>query len=79
MPAQQMSDARQALQSAKAAGAALYAPSLFSEAQQLLADADRFTDGGRFDLAAKVAERARLIAIKARRKATSRGSRLPQQ
>jgi hypothetical protein len=68
-PIQQMSDARQAFLAAQQAGAEQYAPELFQEAKVLMDDADRFLAEKRYSLAGKVAERARLIAIKARRKA----------
>lgn len=69
IPVQQMSDARQAYRAAQEAGAEQYAPELFSEVTVLMEDADRFLDEGRYSLAGKVAERARMLAIKARKKA----------
>lgn len=69
IPVQQMSDARQAYRAAQEAGAEQYAPELFSEVRVLMEDADRFLDEGRYSLAGKVAERARMLAIKARKKA----------
>ncbi len=69
IPAQQMSDARQAFRAARAAGAERLAPKAFHEAQLLLEDADRFLGEGRYELAGKVAERAKYMALKARREA----------
>ncbi len=69
IPVQQMSDARQAFRAAQQAGAETYAPALFSEVKVLMEDADRFLAERRYALAGKVAERARMLAIKARRKA----------
>ncbi len=69
IPVQQMSDARQAYRAAQEAGAEQYVPQLFSEVTVLMEDADRFLAEGRYSLAGKVAERARVLAIKARKKA----------
>ncbi len=69
IPAQQMSDARQAFRAAQAAGAERLAPEDFHEAKLLLEDADRFLGEGRYELAGKVAERAKYMALRARRKA----------
>lgn len=74
IPVQQMSDARQAVRSAADAGAALYAPKIYGESLQLLDDAGQFVDAGRFDLAGKVADRAKALAIKARKKAVETGT-----
>ncbi|HFD87957.1 MAG TPA: DUF4398 domain-containing protein [Gammaproteobacteria bacterium] len=71
IPIQQMSDARQAFLAARQADAEHYAPELFHEAQVLMDDADRFLAERRYGLAGKVAERARTVAIKARRKAVA--------
>lgn len=69
LPAQQMSDARQALQAARLAGAENFSIEAFREACILLDDADRFLDEGRYVLAGKVAQRAKQQALAARRKA----------
>ncbi len=69
IPVQQMSDARQAYRAAQQAGADTYAPKLFAEVKVLMEDADRFLAEGRYSLAGKIAERARVLAIKARKKA----------
>jgi hypothetical protein len=74
IPVQQMSDARQAYRAAQMAGAEQYAPALFSEVKVLMEDADRFLEEGRYSLAGKVAERARMLAIKARKKALKRSA-----
>ncbi len=69
IPVQEMSDARQAYRAAQQAGAERYAPALIAEVKVLMEDADRFLAEGRYSLAGKVAERARALAIKARKKA----------
>ena len=69
IPVQQMSDARQAYRAAQQAGAETYAPALFAEVKVLMEDADRFLAERRYALAGKGAERARMLAIKARRRA----------
>lgn len=69
VPVQEMSDARQALKAAEMAGAAEYAPDVYKEAKQLVADADFFISQRRYEVARVVADRAKLIAIKARRTA----------
>ena len=68
-PGQQMSDARQALQAARTAGAENLAIEEFKEASILVDDANRFLDEGRYELAGKVAQRAKQQALVARRKA----------
>jgi len=75
IPVQQMSDARQAYRAAQEAGADKYVPELFNEVTVLMNDADHFLAEGRYGLAGKIAERARVLAIKARKKAlTLRGA-----
>ena len=69
VPAQQMSDARQALQAAKAAGADNLAAEEFREASILVDDANRFLGEGRYELAGKIAQRAKIQALAARRQA----------
>lgn len=71
LPAQQMSDARQALQAAKTAGAERYAIEEYKEASILVDDANRFLAEGRYELAGKVAQRAKMQALRARRKAVA--------
>lgn len=68
-PLQEMSDARQAVMAAKEAGAEEHASALYSEARQLMEDANAFIGERRFELARVVAGRAKRIAIKARREA----------
>lgn len=68
-PVQEMSDARQALKAAEVAGAAQLASTEYDEAKQLVADADFFISQRRYEVARVVADRAKRIAIKARRTA----------
>ncbi|RUM93507.1 MAG: hypothetical protein DSZ28_08160 [Thiothrix sp.] len=77
LPAQQMSDARQALQAAKAAGAEDPMIEEFKEASILLNDANRFLEERRYELAGKVAQRAKSQALAARRKAVEMKSMQP--
>jgi hypothetical protein len=69
LPAQQMSDARQALQAAREVDAENLAGEAFKEASLLVDDANRFLGEGRLELAGKVAERAKLQALAARKEA----------
>ncbi len=66
IPAQEMSDARQALRAAEEVGAATRATRNFDEAKLLVEDANRFLNEGRYELARIVALRAKRLAIEAR-------------
>ncbi len=68
-PVQEMSDARQALMAARQVGAEMHAPDLYTEARRLLEDSEVFIAERRYELARVVADRAKTVAIKARRKA----------
>jgi hypothetical protein len=68
-PAQQMYDAKEAVRAADKAGAAQYAPELFSEAQAHLKAAKASTNSRDYRVARDEAELAREKAIEARRKA----------
>lgn len=68
-PTQELSDARQALEAAEAVGASSLAAIEYQEARILLKDADRFIAEGRYELAKKVAKKAKATAMQARRKA----------
>ena len=68
-PVQEMSDARQALMAARHVGADKHAPAMYTEAKALVEDADHFIAERRYELARVVAGRAKMVAIKARRKA----------
>ena len=61
-PVQEMSDARQAIQSAKSAGSARYTPQTLQEAERLLAQATRDLNRGEY-------VRARMAALSAKRHA----------
>lgn len=67
IPAQEMSDARQALRAAEEVGAAKRAAAEYEEARILLEDANRFLAEGRYELARVVAARAKKMAIAARK------------
>ncbi len=75
IPAQEMSDARQALRAAEEVGAATKAARDFDEARVLLEDANRFLNEGRYELARIVALRAKRLAIDARQ--SSLGDKAP--
>ncbi len=68
-PVQELSDARQAIDAAESANASNLAAVEYQEARILLKDADRFIAEGRYDLAKKVARKAKKSAMQARRKA----------
>lgn len=74
-PLQKMSDARQAIRSAEAAGAARRSPENLTAAQQLLRKAQTYLEAGAYDEARRYALGARVQAIKAR-EATVQGSPL---
>jgi hypothetical protein len=76
-PVQEMSNARQAIRAAKAAGAEQHAPELYHEAQQLV-EAARLNLGKReYRLARDQAEEARSKAIEARRVAEQATGKTP--
>ena len=68
-PVQEMSDARQALRSAEAAGAVERSPDAFSTAQRLLRDAQMNLEAGAYENARRLALDARDEAIRAREQA----------
>lgn len=63
---QQMSDARQAVEMARTAGAEQHATELFGEAEALLKEAERLQQEERYGQSAKAATRARDLAVAAR-------------
>ena len=66
-PAQQMSDARQAIRAAEQAGAGQHAPALLAEAQQLVERARLNLENGEYRQARDDADLARAKAMEARR------------
>ena len=70
VPVQEMSDARQAIRSAEAVGAARRSPDRLSAAQRLLREAQAYLETGAYDQARRYALDARAEAIKARENAT---------
>ena len=69
VPAQQMSDARQAMQAAEEAGAPERAPDEYIKAHQLLEEADQLLKQGDYGKAKKIALAAKEAALNAREKA----------
>ena len=69
-PVQEMSDARQAIYSAEASGAAQRSPDALLEAQRLLGEAQGRLEAGAYGEARRYALDARDAAIKAREQAT---------
>jgi hypothetical protein len=65
-PSQEMSDARQAINSARSADAAAYAPHSMDSAERLLDNAEQSLKLGRYDAARDAALEARQAAMKAR-------------
>jgi hypothetical protein len=65
-PVQEMSEARQAIDAARAAGAEQYAPEQLDEAHSLLDSAQRMLNSRRFRDARRSASQARDAAIRAR-------------
>jgi len=65
-PSQEMSDARQAINSARNADAADYAPRSLGSAERLLDDAEVSLKQGQYDMARDEALEARQAAMKAR-------------
>lgn len=70
-PAQEMSDARQAIRSAEEMGAALYSPQRLRQAQQLLEQAQKNLEAGAYFDARRLAVDAQDEAILAREEARS--------
>jgi len=66
VPVQEMSDARQTIQAAEAAGAVERAPGLHAEARRLLREAERALEAGHYRRARRLAVRAREVAAEAR-------------
>jgi hypothetical protein len=73
-PVQEMSDARQAIHSAEAVGAAQRSPAALREAQRLLREAQTLLEDGAYDQARQQALDARDEAIKAREAAHATAS-----
>lgn len=71
-PVQEMSDARQAIRSAVAAGALEYAPAQLQQAQRLLDHAETSLQAGSYFDARRYALDARDEAIRAREQASAR-------
>jgi hypothetical protein len=71
VPSQEMSDARQAVFSARDARAATYAPRSMESAEQLLDNAERSLKQGQYDAARDDALEARQAAMKARQVAVA--------
>jgi len=71
LPVQEMSDARQALQAAAEAGAKEKADTLYTEADQLLEQAEGALNTGEYKKARTLAEQAKEKAILARKEAVS--------
>ncbi len=78
-PVQEMSDARQAVQSAQDAQAAQWAPDKWKEAQTALDQAQKALEAGDYQTARHFANRARDQAIRARERATARAAQPPGQ
>ncbi|HRC70966.1 MAG TPA: DUF4398 domain-containing protein [Candidatus Competibacter sp.] len=72
-PVQEMSDARQAIRSAEAAGASQRSPDDFAASQRLLLEAQKRLKAGAYDTAKQFALEARDQAIRAREKALQPG------
>ena len=71
-PAQEMSDARQALQAAEQVQAPTYARAVYERAEQLLRQAEEQLEAGDYAQARKLAAQSREWAIRARQDAESR-------
>jgi len=72
-PVQEMSDARQMLQSAERAGAPRHAPEPYARALRLLEEAERELEIGRYGKARRLAREAAAAAAEARARAEARG------
>lgn len=70
-PTQEMSDARQAINSARSADAGAYAPRSMDNAERMLDLAEQSLKQGRYDVARDEALEARQAAIKARQVAVA--------
>lgn len=73
-PTQEMSDARQAIQAARDAGAAKHAPDALGSAEQLLGSAENSIEGGNYDGAREDAVAAKMKAVSARNIALAIGA-----
>ncbi len=73
-PIQEMSDARQAIDAARAAGAVQYAPGQLEKAESELESAEMLLHDRHFSAAGKRARNARDEAIRARKKAEQSSS-----
>jgi hypothetical protein len=71
IPVQEMSDARQALQAAAEVGAKEKASTLYTEADQLLEQAEIALNGGEYKKARQLADKAKEKAIMARKQSVS--------
>ena len=69
IPTQEMSDARQALEAARAAGAAQYAPLYLERAEVLLEQAEGALEDGEYGVAQTRAARSKKESLKARSRA----------
>lgn len=76
-PVQEMSDARQAIRSAEAVGAARRSPGALSTAQRLLQEAQAQLEAGAYDDARRHALDAREQAIRAREQAVQNATPRP--
>ena len=72
-PVQEMSDARQALQSAEEVGAPVKAASVYTQARELLEQAERELQAGDYKMARKHALEAKEYAIRARERSVTEG------
>lgn len=77
-PAQEMSNARQAVSAAERAGATVHAPDLMKQARQSLRSAETHLRQGMYRTARDEAEQARLKAVEARRVAEVAGAPPPE-
>lgn len=69
IPTQEMSDARQALEAARAVGAAQYAPLYLERAEVLLEQAEGALEDGEYGVAQTQAARSKKESLKARSRA----------
>lgn len=79
VPVQQMSNARQAIAAAQAAGAARVAPAKLAAAQHWLDDAEFALKGGDYAHARQSANKARKLAIEAANAAHSKNHARPSE
>jgi len=66
MPTQEMSDARQAMQTAKNANAAVYLPDYLTQIEEALLEAEQALSDGDYEKARSIADTAKQQAISAR-------------